>query len=357
MTPACFRFEDFLLDVADRRLLRGSDTVELNGRYLDALTLLVREQGRLVTKDRFLDEVWRGVPVTDEALTQCIRTLRRQLGDDAAAPRFIETVPKHGYRFIAAVKPVEGAQPQPSPNRAPSSRSFVLTAVAGTLGSGIAGVLGGLCYGLISTSQPQADVGSVSLLLVLVSLTGLLALVGGAGVSLGIASAARITGGINAWSVLGGAAGGFVVGTVVKLLGHDALLLLLGIPPVDFAGAMEGAMLGAAAGLATVLAVQRPQRSFRLGVNYAALIGAAAGVLVTLMGGHLLGGSLNLLVHQVHSSRLSLDGIGSLVGERSFGPVSEAVTAGLEAMAFVSCVAGGIILARRRSHQLPTETI
>jgi DNA-binding winged helix-turn-helix (wHTH) protein len=64
---------------------------------------MVREAGMLVSKDRFLDEVWRGVPVTDEALTQCIKALRRALGDEAASPRFIATVPKHGYRFIAPV--------------------------------------------------------------------------------------------------------------------------------------------------------------------------------------------------------------------------------------------------------------
>jgi DNA-binding winged helix-turn-helix (wHTH) protein len=104
MEPGSFRFEGFSLDARDRRLRRGDVPVELNARYLDALTLLVREQGRLVSKDRFLEEVWRGVPVTDEALTQCIRTLRRQLGDDAARPRFIETVPKHGYRFIAPIE-------------------------------------------------------------------------------------------------------------------------------------------------------------------------------------------------------------------------------------------------------------
>ena len=98
-----------MLDPADRQLCRDGAPVEINARYLDALTLLVTEQGRLVTKDRFLDEVWRGVPVTDEALTQCIRTLRRQLGDDASRPRFIETVPKHGYRFVAAVD--DGAGP------------------------------------------------------------------------------------------------------------------------------------------------------------------------------------------------------------------------------------------------------
>ena len=98
-----FVFEQFMLDPEDRQLRRGAEPVELNGRYFDALALLVRERGKLVSKNRFLDEVWRGVPVTDEALTQCVRTLRRQLGDNAARPRFIETVPKHGYRFIAPV--------------------------------------------------------------------------------------------------------------------------------------------------------------------------------------------------------------------------------------------------------------
>src|SRR5688500_10478815 len=77
VTPS-IRFEEFELDTADRRLRRGGEPVEINGRYFDALALLAGEPGRLISKDRFLDEVWRGVPVTDEALTQCIKTLRRQ---------------------------------------------------------------------------------------------------------------------------------------------------------------------------------------------------------------------------------------------------------------------------------------
>ncbi|HJR83107.1 MAG TPA: winged helix-turn-helix domain-containing protein, partial [Sphingomicrobium sp.] len=80
MTAGTFRFEGFALDEPNRQLLGADGPVELNGRYFDALALLVREQGRLVSKDRFLDEIWRGIPVTDEALTQCIKTLRRQLG-------------------------------------------------------------------------------------------------------------------------------------------------------------------------------------------------------------------------------------------------------------------------------------
>ena len=118
MAPATYRFDDFVLDPGQRQLRRGAAPVELNNRYLDALELLLREQGRLVSKDRFLDEVWRGIPVTEEALTQCIRTLRRQLGDRVGDPRYIETVPKHGYRFIA---PVEVLQPPPLVEAAPAA--------------------------------------------------------------------------------------------------------------------------------------------------------------------------------------------------------------------------------------------
>ena len=103
MASGSFRFGPFLLDCRGRRLSANGASVDLNSRYLDALILLVGAEGDLVSKDRFMEEVWRGVPVTDEALTQCIRTLRRQLGDEAGRPRFIETVPKHGYRFIAPV--------------------------------------------------------------------------------------------------------------------------------------------------------------------------------------------------------------------------------------------------------------
>ena len=106
-----YRFGDYLLDAEGRRLMLGDRTVPISPRYFDALHLLVAEAGTLVTKDRFIDEVWAGVPVTDEALTQCIRVLRRALGDAVSAPRFIETAPKHGYRFIAPVQQVATVAP------------------------------------------------------------------------------------------------------------------------------------------------------------------------------------------------------------------------------------------------------
>ncbi|MEW6207034.1 MAG: winged helix-turn-helix domain-containing protein [Acidobacteriota bacterium] len=95
-----YRFDDFYLDVENRELRREGRPLALNSKYFDVLLLLVSRAGRLVEKQRIFDEVWSGVFVTDAALTQCIKDIRRQLGDDAANPRYIKTVPKHGYIFI-----------------------------------------------------------------------------------------------------------------------------------------------------------------------------------------------------------------------------------------------------------------
>ena len=348
-----FRFGDFLLDPADRLLRRDGVPVELNARYLDALTLLVREQGRLVSKDRFLDEVWRGIPVTDEALTQCIRTLRRQLGDDAGRPRFIETVPKHGYRFIAPVEAGEADSAAPvaavSNGQRHDWREFFLLGAAGTIGGGVAGIFGGLFYGLLGASQPlQAGMGAVSVLLVLVSLTILVALIGAAGVAFGIAAAGLVSGRPWTWAVLGGAVGGLVIGAFAKLLGLDAFTLLFGQSPGDITGGTEGALIGGAAGLGAWVASRgaMPLR-LRRGIAAAGVAGGAAGVLIVLLGGDLLGGSLDLLARQFPNGRLRLDQVGALFGESGFGPVTKAVTGAIEGMLFGMFVIGAMILARR----------
>jgi len=348
MASGSFRFGPFRLDPGDRRLERDGVPVELNARYLDALALLVREAGRLVSKDRFLEEVWRGVPVTDEALTQCIKTLRRQLGDDAARPRFIETVPKHGYRFVAPVEEV-GDEPRPpalasAPQEASHSwRRFFLLGGAGTIGAGVAGLAGGLAYGFAGASQPVGSgMGAASVLLVLLWLTIAAALMGGAGVSFGIAAAGFARD--RRWSILGGALGGLAVGGAVKLLGLDAFNLLLGRSPAGITGAGEGALLGGAVGLGAWLA---SRLSARRGVAVAAAIGGAAGILIPSLGGRLMGGSLDLLARTFPDSSLRLDAIGGLFGESGFGPVSQSVTGGLEGMLFGGCVAGAMIVARR----------
>ncbi|HYI43387.1 MAG TPA: transcriptional regulator [Sphingomicrobium sp.] len=348
---ARFRFDRFVLDPEDRQLRRDDSPVELNARYLDALALLVREQGKLVTKDRFLDEVWRGVPVTDEALTQCIKTLRRQLGDDAARPAFIETVPKHGYRFIAPVETIgrEGRSQRGISHDQPSGpwRDVLMLAGAGTLGGAVAGLLGGLVYGLAGASQPAGPgMGTLSVLLVILCLCILVAFLGAAGVSFGIAAASIDRNRSWHWPIAGGALGGLFVGAFVKLIGLDTFTLLFGQAPGDITGGPEGAALGAAVGVGAWLASRggySPRRSAAIG----ALIGAAAGLAITMLGGRLMGGSLALLANHFPESQLRLDEIGSLLGESGFGPASQAVTSLLEGALFSAGVIGAMAFASR----------
>src|SRR5881397_2967702 len=96
---AGYEFGDFFLDVPNRQLWRNGQPVPITSKYLDVLLLLISRNGQLVEKQHIFDEVWNGVFVTDAALTQCIKDVRRQLGDDAGSPRYIKTIPKHGYMF------------------------------------------------------------------------------------------------------------------------------------------------------------------------------------------------------------------------------------------------------------------
>ncbi len=352
MTAGRYRFDCFLLDAGDRQLRRDGAAVELNSRYLDALALLVSEGGRLVSKDRFLDEVWRGIPVTDEALTQCIKTLRRQLGDDATAPRFIETVPKHGYRFIAAVADDDGDSAPPPPVPPGPSRprydweELILLGGSGTLGAGAAGAIGGLFYGFAASAQGEA--GGASAVLVLLMLTIGVAFVGGAGVSMGIAAAGLRGGRLWAGNVIGGAIGGLVIGAVVKLLGRDALELLFGHSPGDITGPLEGALLGGAVALGAWIGGRGgetlPLRRSMIGGGVA---GALTGALIPTLGGRMLAGSLDLLSRGYPDSRLSLDPVGALFGENGLGPISQTVTAAMEGALFGACLIGVMVVARR----------
>jgi DNA-binding winged helix-turn-helix (wHTH) protein/Tfp pilus assembly protein PilF len=106
--PASYRFGPYRLDRAAYRLLHGDRAIELSPKAIDLLLLLVDHAGSLVTKDDILKAVWPDVAVTDNALTQVVSDLRHALGDQSSAPRYVETVPRRGYRFIA---PVETAQP------------------------------------------------------------------------------------------------------------------------------------------------------------------------------------------------------------------------------------------------------
>ena len=98
-----FRFGEFTLDVGERRLLRGTEPVRLSPRAHEVLVALVREHGRLVTKEELLARVWPEAFVEEGILTVHISSLRKALGDDQQPHTYIETVPRSGYRFTAPV--------------------------------------------------------------------------------------------------------------------------------------------------------------------------------------------------------------------------------------------------------------
>jgi hypothetical protein len=281
--------------------------------------------------------------------------LRRQLGDSATQPHLIETVPKHGYRFIAAVNCVADSDAAPEDQNlavvsqavAPGAydwRQCWLTLGAGTTGGGVAGLLGGLAFGFAAATQAQqSGIGALSALLVLVALATLLALIGAAGVAGGIAAARLVARNFTFAGLMGGAVGGLLVGAFGKLVGNDAFLLLFGRAPGDITGALEGLLLGAAVGLADDLGRRfAADGSIQRMVLLAAAIGALAGLLIAMTGGQLLGGSLALLAESFPDARLHLDPLGALLG-----PFAASVTNALEGAWFSLCLVGALMLARR----------
>lgn len=99
---SCYRFADFALSPRRRILIRGGRELRLIPRYFDLLVFLVAHRHEAVHRRDIFDSVWSDVVVSDSALSQAIRTLRRTLGDDSQEPRFIRTVSRHGYRFVFA---------------------------------------------------------------------------------------------------------------------------------------------------------------------------------------------------------------------------------------------------------------
>lgn len=496
MNKGIVTFGEFRLEAGERRLTLAGVPVELSGRYLDALLLLVGMPGELVSKDRFMAEVWRGIPVTDEALTQCIRSLRRALGDDAARPRFIETIPKYGYRFIAQVTPEEtvdrsdspeneplpaargheaerrglaagpnaarldGAAPErglssrpsregreegnskldgndtatphpsaasseptiavssastatrvpattptsapaapaapdpapapapaptPAPAAAPAPASapapapvgsptkaasinnrlksgslsnfcqesvaleprdqagWLLMTGAGLAGGAVAGLVGGLGYGLLAAGNPPAGTGAISVVLVITCLCLLIGLLGGLGVGAGIAAARMVSGDRLFPAMLGGALGGLLVGSLGRLVGLDAFALLVGSRPLAITGGSEGLLIGALAGAGAWLAQRQGSAALRMTALQGAGLGAAAGLLVVAGGGQMMAGSLAVLAESHPGAPL-----GSLLGAGTLSPLLRLLTGAIEGAVFIGALSLAFALVRRR---------
>ena len=115
MPPPRYRFAEFALSPARRSLVRSGREVPLIPRYLDLLLLLVEKRSVALHRQEIFDRVWADVVVSDGALSQAVRTLRRTLGEGGERV-FIRTVSRHGYQFVCPVaeEADEGEAPVPA---------------------------------------------------------------------------------------------------------------------------------------------------------------------------------------------------------------------------------------------------
>jgi DNA-binding winged helix-turn-helix (wHTH) protein/tetratricopeptide (TPR) repeat protein len=101
-----YRFRSFQLDVEERQLLQNNLPVSMTPKVFDVLAVLVESNGHLVGKDELLRVVWADSFVEEANIARIIHTLRKVLGDDGNGNKFIETIAKKGYRFVAEVNEV-----------------------------------------------------------------------------------------------------------------------------------------------------------------------------------------------------------------------------------------------------------
>lgn len=132
--PTRSAFGDFVIEPQRRRLLRRGEVVPLGERSFATLLALLERPGEVVTKAELLDEVWPDAVVGDDSVAKAVSDLRVALGDPPAAPRYVQTVPRRGYRFIGEL--VDLSKPKPTP---PSGNARSLVVLGSTLAVGESG--------------------------------------------------------------------------------------------------------------------------------------------------------------------------------------------------------------------------
>ena len=136
------RFDAFALDLTRSLLLRGGEERPLRRQSFDVLRTLAERRGGVVSKDDLLKAVWPGVKVTDDSIVQCVKEIRRALGEEARW--IIRTVPGRGYEFMAEATAIETAVPVSPPSQTglavrSATRASVLQMRPGDAGAATSG--------------------------------------------------------------------------------------------------------------------------------------------------------------------------------------------------------------------------
>jgi DNA-binding winged helix-turn-helix (wHTH) protein len=351
----------------------GGRVIPLIPRYFDLLVLLVEHRDRAVGKQEIFDRVWADVVVSESALTQAVRVIRRALGDDPREPRFVRTVSRRGYQFVFGPVELEddtGAWPadadgtthataggdalpgsdgataegDPAPDAGDRSSALVPALVRGAafgaLGTAAAGILGGLAGGLAIrlVSRGGTD-GQVAVTLALAgALAGVLA---GGAVGAGLAGAGVLARVARPWTLVpAGAAAGLAIGWLAHQGARAVLAGLFGRDVPHMGGPIEGLVLGAAAGLGYAAGTATGGR--RRAIALTSLTSAIGAVALALGGWHLVGSSLDLMAGTYSGSQVGLEPLARLFGEARLRPVTRMVVSGFEGALFGAGLAFGL---------------
>lgn len=370
-----YRFSEFTLSPQQRLLLRNGREVPLIPRYFDLLLLLIERRREAVHRREIFDRVWADVIVSDSALSQAVRSIRRTLEDDSREPRFIRTVSRHGYQFVF---PDVVEEDEPSIPGRPASAATVEQSVENTTkllvreehspslrqalrfaglrwsrasaGAALAGLAAGGFGGLILAAAPES-VAPIAIAPVLAVIGGSCGALAGAAVGAGLAFAEAAAPSRRTVALpLAGAVAGSVVGFAVQWLTRWALAALVGVH-VDVGGGLEGILIGVAAGIGFAAATRStpdvlwvPRGGTRLPTVLAiAFCCGVAGLALTLTGRPLVGGTIHRIADTAHGSSATLAPLGRLIGEPDFGPVSSGILAFGEAAVFGCGLAFGLV--------------
>src|SRR5258708_14806660 len=159
--PEVVRFGDCALDLRSGELIRDGNRCLLPDQPFRILALLLRHPGSVVTREDLRREIWRDDTFVDfeHGLNAAVKRLRAMLGDSATAPRFIETLPRRGYRFIGDLAPVpETLDPSVPAEAAPARRTRVRAAWAGGI------LLLVVALGAVLLRQPARSVRAATLI-------------------------------------------------------------------------------------------------------------------------------------------------------------------------------------------------
>jgi DNA-binding winged helix-turn-helix (wHTH) protein len=98
-----YAFGSFRLDLSSGELRREAEEIAIEPRVFTLLAYLVENSGRVITREELLDKLWPDTHVTDASLSQAVASLRAALHDDVQTPKYLATLPRRGYKFVAKV--------------------------------------------------------------------------------------------------------------------------------------------------------------------------------------------------------------------------------------------------------------